>query len=116
MSRYRREGARLELYDRTLDHLRALCLGWPFTSEASSWGNPTFMFNGKAIAVLDQYKGADCVWLRCERPLRTELLARNGYFTTPYDKNEVGICCRLDDVPWEEIAGLVRKSYEGLMV
>jgi hypothetical protein len=84
----------------------------PGVVEMLSYGNPAFKANGRAFAVLDRYKGVDCIWIRCESKLRAKLLKDEVYFTSPYDKAKQAVCRRLDGLNWKEFGPLVRASYE----
>jgi predicted DNA-binding protein (MmcQ/YjbR family) len=102
-------------YEAALARLRALSADWPGVTETTSWGNPTFKAAGKSFAVLDRYKGDYCIWLRCDPARREDLLAREGYFPAPYDKNRTAVCRLLDGLDWDEFRHLVRDSYERVM-
>ena len=95
-----------------VERLRAVCLAFPAVEESKSWGNPTFKANGKAFAVLDHYKGEDCIWFRCAPAMREALLKNDAFFAAPYDKAKSALCRKTTGIKWTEMRKLLRASYE----
>jgi predicted DNA-binding protein (MmcQ/YjbR family) len=97
--------------ERVLIKLRKICEALPRVEEISTFGNPGFKAGRKAFAILDFYQGQDCLWLRIDPAERTELLARPGWFASPYDPRKTALCCELSAVKWNLVKPLVRRSY-----
>ena len=102
-------------YHDALARLRAEFAGWPGVTETTSWGNPTFKANGTVFVVLDRYRGAYCLWVKCGSARRDALLGQDGFFPAPYDRQKHAVCRRLDGLDWETIRGVLRDSYECAM-
>ena len=96
---------------RCLGRLRVAAAALPGAREALTFGNPAFRVGGKAFAVIDHYQGSDCLWLRVEPALRAELLARRGWFPSPYDPKKAAACCAVEAFDWRRLAPLLRASY-----
>jgi predicted DNA-binding protein (MmcQ/YjbR family) len=100
----------------SLARLSKLCLAFPGTEESVSWGNPTFKANRKAFAVLDRYKSEECIWFRCPKSARAELLAQDGFFEAPYNKAKAALCRKTSRISWTEMRKLLRASYEAALL
>jgi hypothetical protein len=94
-----------------MQRLRAVCLALPHAVEASSYGNPAFKVGGKPFAVVDRYQGGVCVWLLCPSDQRATVLARPGWFASPYDPKARAVCARPEEADWAEIEALIGESY-----
>jgi predicted DNA-binding protein (MmcQ/YjbR family) len=94
-----------------LDSLRGVCASLPDATEGLTFGNPTFKIAGKTFAVLDSYKGIDCLWIRIDPGRREELLAEPGWFMAPYDRREEALCWDLRSVDWTVAASLIGDGY-----
>jgi hypothetical protein len=94
-----------------LQALRGICANLPDVTEGLSFGNPTFKVAGKSFAVLDSYKGTDCLWLRIDPGRRSEMLAESGWFKAPYDRREEALCWNLETVDWAIATSLIGDSY-----
>ena len=103
------------LYAAALERLRAACAGWPGIVETTSWGNPTFKANGRSFAVLDRYKGSDCIYVQCGAERRAALLGQEGWFAAPYDKKQQAACRVLEGLDWDEFLPVLREGYERVM-
>lgn len=97
-----------------LGKLRSLCLALPGTVETVTYGNPTFKANGKAYAVLDHYRGLACIWFRCAKSNRKDLLKDANFFPSPYDKAGHALCRAARDIDWRQLGGLIRLSFESV--
>jgi predicted DNA-binding protein (MmcQ/YjbR family) len=97
--------------DNALDALRKICADLLGAVETLTFGNPTFKAGKKSFAVLDSYKGVDCLWVRVDPGRRAELLNKPGWFKSPYDPREQALCWDLRDVDWDTVEALVRDSY-----
>jgi predicted DNA-binding protein (MmcQ/YjbR family) len=80
--------------------------------ESTSFGNPTFRIRGTAFAVVDRYRGCDCLWLRVAASDREQLLKRAGWFPSPYDRKRAALCCSLGEFDWRRLRTLLRASYD----
>jgi len=94
-----------------LQRLRRIAGALPGAAETVTFGHPTFKVAGKAFAVLDDYGGRDCLWLRVGATERASLLASPGWFESPYDPRRAALCCRLESIDWRLIGPLVWKSH-----
>jgi hypothetical protein len=79
--------------------------------ESLSFGNPTFRVGGRAFAVVDRYRGRDCLWLRVAAADREDLLKCRGWFPSTYDPHQTALCCALEHFDWRRLGPLVRASY-----
>jgi predicted DNA-binding protein (MmcQ/YjbR family) len=94
-----------------LTRLRAICSGLPGTTETLTFGHPTFKVGKKSFAVLENYKGVDCLWLRIDRGEREALLKQRGWFKSPYDPREEALCWDLAAIAWDRAEILIRSSH-----
>jgi predicted DNA-binding protein (MmcQ/YjbR family) len=94
-----------------LQALRGICANLPDAAEGLTFSNPTFKVAGKSFAVLDSYKGIDCLWLRIDPGRRSEMLAEPGWFKAPYDRREEALCWNLRNVDWAIATSLIGDSY-----
>jgi hypothetical protein len=94
-----------------LPKLRRLALTFDRVDETLTFGNPTFNVGKRAFAVLDRYKGIDCLWLRVDRMERNSLLGQEGWFAAPYDPRKQALCVELAAIDWRRIRPLLRISY-----
>ena len=106
---------RAKFDEAVLKSLRALCMALPGTVETLTWGNPTFKANGKAYAVLDRYKGVECIWFRCAKAERATLLTDTHFFPSPYDKAGQALCRAAHDIDWRQMGSLIRASFESVI-
>jgi predicted DNA-binding protein (MmcQ/YjbR family) len=98
--------------DDALAILRAICAALPDAVETLTFGHPTFKAGGKSFAVLDSYKGVDCLWLRIDPGRRDELLKQAGWFKSPYDPREEALCWDLRHVDWDKAEVLIHSSHQ----
>jgi len=69
-----------------LDRLRALCLAYPETSEADSWGHPNFRAGKTTFATYEIVDGRPSLAFRID-PADAALLENNPqFFATPYGR------------------------------
>ena len=94
-----------------LGRLRAAAGTLADVDELLTFGNPTFRVNRRAFAVVDQYQGRDCLWLRVAAADRERLLKRRGWFPSPYDPRRMALCCTLEEFDWRRLRPLLRASY-----
>ena len=83
----------------------------PGVEEVLTFGNPAFRVRRKAFAVVDHYRGGDCLWLRVGAERRGKLLLRPGWFASPYDPGRVALCCALEEFDWRGLKPLLRESF-----
>ena len=94
-----------------LDHLGALSADLGEVEEAVSYGNPALKTKGRPFAVLDCYKGVDCLWLRVAPDAREALLTRPGWFASPYDPLRKALCVDLRMIDWGSVKPLLDESW-----
>ena len=94
-----------------LQRLRALCLSFPETSEASSWGHPHFRAGKKTFATFERVQGRPSIAFRLEPAEVARLVRRKQFFATPYGRDLW--VSTWADVPldWRVIGDLLERSY-----
>ena len=116
----RSDPAFLEFLDRqpTLIRLRAICLGFPETTEKLSWGvTPTFRVRDKIFAQYEHdHHGNGRVELWCKAPAGAqEVLTESDpktFFRPPYVGHLGWIGIWLDvPVDWDAVTGLLEEAY-----
>ena len=97
-----------------VDWVRKLCLSLPAATEKVTWGaDLTFRINEKifAVTVLEPAK----VWLsfKCSAENFADLTERAGIIPAPYMARNQWVALETKEaLPREELAGLLRDSYE----
>jgi hypothetical protein len=96
------------------DRLRAICLALPEASEKEAWGHPTYRVRDRIFAMEAQSESGLAMW--CKAPEGSQMVLVGAdparFFVPPYVGHKGWIGMRLDDDPdWEEVAGLVTRSY-----
>jgi len=97
-----------------VDWVRELCLSFPGATEKVTWGHDlTFRINEKifAVTVLEPAK----VWLsfKCSAENFADLTERAGIIPAPYMARNQWVALETKEaLPREELAGLLRESYE----
>lgn len=97
-----------------VDWVRDLCLSFPSATEQVTWGiDLTFRISGKifAVTVLEPAK----VWLsfKCSPETFADLTERAGIIPAPYMARAQWVALETKDaLPKEELAGLLRESYD----
>ncbi|MFN2467946.1 MAG: MmcQ/YjbR family DNA-binding protein [Gaiellaceae bacterium] len=104
--------------ERTLERLRAICLGLPETSERPSHGAPTFFVRGKRafVMVLTDHHGDGrfAAWCAAPDGLQAMLVGANPerFFVPPYVGHRGWLGVRLDrGLHWDELTGIVEDAY-----
>lgn len=94
-----------------LQRLRTMCLAFPETSEAASWGHPNFKAGKKVFVAFEQIDGRPSVAFRLD-PVDVDLLLRRaGFFATPYGRGQ-WVSMALESTPdWALVRQLVEQSY-----
>ncbi len=101
----------------TLEKVRALCLGWPETSEKEAWGGPTFRVKGKMFAMyMDDHHGDGRValWCNASRDARDALVdaSPRHFFVPPYMGPRGWLGVRLDSrLGWKRVVEIVEEAY-----
>lgn len=105
---------------RPLTRLRKICLSLPEAHEVEAWGEPTFRVRNKLFAMFASAgthhgQGRPAVWCKAG-PGNQEIMVRGAperFFVPPYVGPSGWIGIWLDgDVEWDELADLLRDSYE----
>ncbi len=104
--------------DRTLDRIRAICLGLPETSERLSHGAPTFFVRARRafLMVLTNHHGDGrfAIWCAAGEGVQ-HILVDSGperFFVPPYVGHRGWLGVRLDrGLDWDEIAGIIEDAY-----
>ncbi len=98
-----------------LEKLRELCLVLPKTSETITFGHPTFQVGTKTFTVLETYKGELSICVKVGKSMQQVFLEDPRFYRTPYVGQHGWVSLRAKTktkLNWEEIAELVRGSYE----
>jgi hypothetical protein len=103
---------------RVLAKLRAICLGFPETSERLSHGAPTFFVREKRsfLMVLTNHHGDGrfAIWCAAPDGMQKMLVEANPerFFVPPYVGHRGWLGVRLDrGVHWDELAGIAEDAY-----
>ena len=105
---------------RPLTKLRKICLALPESHEVEAWGEPTFRVRNKLFAMYANSAnhhggGRHAVWCKAA-PGNQQLMVRaqpKRFFVPPYVGPSGWVGIYLDeDVDWNEVAELMRDSYE----
>jgi predicted DNA-binding protein (MmcQ/YjbR family) len=94
-----------------VQRLRALCLAFPETSEAASWGHPNFRAGRRTFSTFEIVKGRPSIAFRLDAVAAGLLLRRKNFFATPYGRGcwvSVWVDGRVD---WRFVERLLDRSY-----
>lgn len=95
----------------TLQKLRALCLGYPETSEASAWGHPNFKAGKRVFVTFEQWQGRPSIAFRLSAAEVERRLGRPSFFETPYGRGQWISVWADGTLDWAAISALVDRSY-----
>jgi hypothetical protein len=98
-----------------LTRLRAICLALPEAIERETWDIPTFRVRNKIFVMSTTDNGTPSLWCKAPHGAQTILIeaAPTRFFRPPYVGHKGWIGVRLNGaVDWDEIADLVRRSYQ----
>jgi len=95
----------------TLGRLRKICLSYPATSEASSWGHPNFKAGKKVFVAYESVKGRPSIAFRLPPSDVERLLTRRQFFVTPYGRGQWVSLWADGAVDWKAVGELVDRSY-----
>src|SRR5436305_1613487 len=109
---------RVEERERTLERIRAICLGLPETTERLSHGSPTFFVRDKRafLMVLTNHHGDGRFAIWCAAPDRMQSMLVDAdpekFFVPPYVGHRGWLGVRLDrGVDWNELAGIAEDAF-----
>jgi hypothetical protein len=104
--------------ERTLERIRAICLGLPETSERLSHGAPTFFVREKKafLMVLTNHHGDGRFAIWCAAPAGMQRMLVDTdperFFVPPYVGHRGWLGMRLDRaLDWNELAGIAEDAY-----
>jgi hypothetical protein len=91
--------------------VRKLALSFPGVTEASSYGEPAFLLDGKFFSRFNEKEQGLVVY--AAEPLRDALLAGRPdvYFTTDHYRNYPYVLARMDRLPRAELASLFADAF-----
>jgi predicted DNA-binding protein (MmcQ/YjbR family) len=97
-----------------VDWLRELCLSFPGATEQIQWGNDLlFKVGGKMFAVAPLEPATVCLSFKASPGNFAELTERPDIIPAPYLARAQWVALETREaVPREELAGLLRESYE----
>src|SRR5436305_4803801 len=109
---------RVEERERTLERIRAICLGLPETTERLSHGSPTFFVRDKRafLMVLTNHHGDGrfAIWCAAPDGMQSMLVDADPekFFVPPYVGHRGWLGVRLDrGVDWDELAGIAEDAF-----
>ena len=104
--------------ERTLERVRAICLGLPETTERLSHGAPTFFVRDKRafLMVLRNHHGDGrfAIWCAAPDGMQSMLVDADPekFFVPPYVGHRGWLGVRLDrGVDWDELAGIAEDAF-----
>lgn len=105
----------------TLARVRALCLGFPETTERQSHGSPAFFVRDKVAFVmyLDDHHGDGRLALWCAAgPGAQDILVTSDprrFFVPPYVGHRGWVGIRIDlAAPWDTVTDVVEEAYRAV--
>src|SRR5437763_13647316 len=109
---------RVEERERTLERIRAICLGLPETTERLSHGAPTFFVRDKRafLMVLTNHHGDERFAIWCAAPAGAQAMLVDAdperFFVPPYVGHRGWLGMRLDRaLDSDELAGIAEDAY-----
>jgi predicted DNA-binding protein (MmcQ/YjbR family) len=94
-----------------LARVRAICLGYPGTTETSAWGHPNFRAGKKTFVTFESFGGRPSIAFRLEPDQVRDLCAMRGFFPTPYGRG-LWVSLRADGrLSWRLVQRLIDDSY-----
>jgi hypothetical protein len=104
--------------ERTLERIRAICLGLPEVSERLSHGAPSFFVRGKrcfAMVLANHHgDGRFAIWCAAGDGMQAMLVESDPerFFVPPYVGHRGWLGLRLDRaLDWDELAGILEDAY-----
>jgi predicted DNA-binding protein (MmcQ/YjbR family) len=94
--------------------LRRICLALPEAEERETFGHPTYRVREKIFA-MERHEQGVALWCKAPKGSQAVLIGADAarFFAPPYVGPKGWIGMRLLDRPdWDEVASLVRRSYE----
>jgi hypothetical protein len=91
--------------------VRRVALSFPGMTEASSYGEPAFLLDGKFFSRFNEKEQG--LVIPAAAPLRDALLAGRSsvYFTTDHYRNYPYVLARLERLPKRELASLYEEAF-----
>jgi predicted DNA-binding protein (MmcQ/YjbR family) len=97
--------------DTALARVRAICLGYPQTTETSAWGHPNFRAGKKTFVTFESIGGRPSIAFRLEPDQVRELCGMRAFFPTPYGRG-MWVSMRADGrLNWRLVQRLIDDSY-----
>jgi predicted DNA-binding protein (MmcQ/YjbR family) len=97
--------------ERNLQRLREMCLAFPESSEAPSWGHPNFKAGRKVFAAWEHVGGQWSIAFRLDPVDVDLLLQRPGFFATPYGRGQWASLRATGRIDWSLVRRLLDRSY-----
>lgn len=101
-----------------LEHLRAICLALPETTERMSHGEPTWFIRDKKsfVTFSNRHHGGEFgFWCAAPFGAQDAMIAAEPavFFRPPYvgHRGWVGVRLDLEDVNWEQVRDVVREAF-----
>ena len=95
-----------------LEWLRRRALALPGTVEAEAWGHPNFKAGGRTVAAFEIWKGRPSIALLADPEEQDVLIARFGFFRTPYAGKRGWASVWVDEpAAWDVIEELLRRAH-----
>lgn len=94
-----------------MQRVRKLCLSWPETSEAGSWGHPNFRAGKRTFAAFEWIRKRPSIAFRLDATDVDLLLRRDGFFSTPYGQGRWVSVWADRRLNWRLVNRLLQQSY-----
>ena len=88
-----------------------MCLSYPETSEAASWGHPNFKAGKRVFVAFEHVKSRPSIAFRLTASDVERLLTRRHFFVTPYGRGQWVSLWADGPIDWKAVADLVDRSY-----
>ncbi len=97
-----------------LDRVRAICLGFPGTTEATSFGHPTWRARRKTFAVFEQYRGDWSLAVKADPGEQRALIEADArFYRTPYSGQYGWVSFKLQGrIPWRRLSALLLEAHD----
>ena len=99
----------------TFEKIRKICLSFPETTEADSWGHPNFRAGKKTFATLERIGGRPSIAFRLG-PNHVPASARGKFFSTPYGRGLWVSLWADTNLDWKLVSDLLQRSYRGVAI
>lgn len=93
-----------------------MCLSLPETSEVGSWGHPNFRAGKRTLVTIEWIKGRPSIAFRLNPTDVDLVLARKGFFLTPYGRGQWVSAWADGSLNWGLVGRLLEQSYRRVAI